>query len=255
MGWNRASILQNIIPKFHKLKNSNKMSENIDSILSNVYGLKWLPWIGEDYLFLEESKRLLIIGESHYHENTKESIEKHDSITFTREVVVEMPMDKCYYGTKVFQNLHRALFGNDEFDSEIFWNLVAYYNFVQRPMVTIQGRPNYLDYINGWKTFFEIVKIIKPKTCLFIGTTAAYHLVEATKESGFETDGVRWEDSIGNAYAKTAIIQDQQGHEIKLVFIRHTSQMFSWSQWNAYLKKTIPSEIRWLEEMVYYGKV
>jgi hypothetical protein len=227
------------------------MKEEVDSKLLMINGLKWLPWIGEHYFEIDQLKRLLIIGESHYHDNTEQSIKNHNLITFTREVIEEMPMDKCYYGTKVFQNLHRALFGNDDFDSEIFWNLVSYYNFVQRPMVTNQGRPDYLDYINGWKTFFEIVKIIKPKTCLFIGTTAANFLTQVIQDSGFQSDGVKWEDNIGNAYAKTAVLVDSQNAAIKLVFIRHTSQMFSWSEWNEYLKKTIPALIKWFEEKVY----
>ena len=70
------------------------MSEEFDNKLSNVYGLKWLPWIGNQYFNINEANRLLIVGESHYHDNTKESIEKYNSITFTREVIVEMPIDK-----------------------------------------------------------------------------------------------------------------------------------------------------------------
>lgn len=223
------------------------MNAEIDAKLTNIKGLKWLPWIGDQYWNIDPQNRLLTVGESHYHDKTQQSIENHNSPTFTREVIEELAIERWYYGTKIFPNLHRAIFGNDIFNAEGFWNLVSFYNFIQRPMVTNQGRPSYDDFYNGWKVFFEIIKELKPKTCLFIGTTAANSLAHAIQGTEFSTDGVKWDEYISNAYAKTANISDKDNNEIQLIFIRHTSKMFSWSQWNEYLKKTIPTELAWLE--------
>lgn len=221
-----------------------------DEKFNSIEKLKWLPWVGDHFNTLDFNNRLLIIGESHYHDNTPASIEKHNSPTFTREVIEELAIERSYYGTKIFPNLHRALFRNDEFDSRIFWNFVSYYNFIQRPMETNKGRPSYNDFYNSWLPFLEIIKLLKPKTCLFIGTSAANSLGHALKSTDLSTDGVKWEDYISNAYAKTAAIKDKDGNETQLIFIRHTSQMFSWSKWNDYLQKKMQSELTWLDEQL-----
>lgn len=205
-----------------------------------------VPWVGDQFDSVAPDYRLLIVGESHYHDGTIGSIKKHNSPTYTIEVVEELAIDRCYYETKIFPNLHRALFRNDEFDSEIFWNLISYYNFVQKPMNTNKGRPSYDDYYSSWSTFLEIIKILKPRTCLFVGTSAANSLEHALQTTKYQTEGVQWEDWISNAYAKSAIIKDEHNRETNLVFIRHASQMFSWSKWNEYLKKKMPDIIDWL---------
>jgi hypothetical protein len=221
-----------------------------DDKFNSIENLKWFPWVGDRFNSLAFDQRLLIVGESHYHDNTPASIEKHNSPKFTREVIEELAIERLYYGTKIFPNLHRALFRNDEFDSPTFWNLVSFYNFIQRPMETNKGRPSYDDFYKSWFPFLEIVRVLRPKTCLFIGTSAANSLTEALKETDFVTDVVKWEDYISNAYAKTSILKDKQGNETQLIFIRHTSQMFSWSKWNEYLQKKIPNELNWFSEQL-----
>jgi hypothetical protein len=223
------------------------MKLDTDKKFEEIQGLKWLPWIGNDYLNLENENRFLVIGESHYHDNTEQSIKKHNSKDFTKRVIREMAIDRDYYSTKIFQNLNRALFRNDKFDTTIFWNLSAFYNFIQRPMETNKGRPTYNDFYNGWKIFFEVIKEVKPKICLFIGTTAAHSFVDAIKNTEFTTSGIKVKDQISNTYAKTAIIKDKDNNEIEIVFIRHTSKMFSWEKWNKFLMKTIPTQISWFE--------
>jgi hypothetical protein len=212
--------------------------------------LKWLPWVGNRYNSLTQDYKLLIVGESHYHDNSPASIKANNSPIFTREIIEELAIERLYYGTKIFPNLHRTLFKNDEFDSSKFWNLISFYNFIQRPMETNKGRPSYDDFYSSWSTFLEIIKLIKPKICLFIGTSAAQSFVHALQDTRFSTDGVKWEDYISNAYAKTAILKDEEGNETKIIFIRHTSQMFSWSKWNDYLQKKIPNELTWFEEQL-----
>jgi len=211
--------------------------KKIDARLSTIKELKWLPWIGDLYFqSVSEKKGFLIVGESHYHDKTLQSIQKHNDVNFTREVIEELAIDKFYYGTKIFPNLHRALFQNDEFDSEIFWNLIAYYNFIQHPMETKKDRPSYKDYYAGWKTFFEVIKILQPSACLFIGTTSADSLSHAIVDSSFTMNGLIWGEYISNAYAKNSTLMDKEGNEVKLIFIRHTSQMFSWKLWNEHLR-------------------
>jgi hypothetical protein len=214
--------------------------------------LRWFPWIGENYLKLNKANKLLIIGESHY--QTQESIEEHRNPLYTRTIVEGIGINRNYDKTKIFQNLHKALFTNDNFSSNVFWNLVSFYNFIQRPMDTNNGRPVIDDYIKGWGTFFDLVKLLKPQTCLFIGTSSANMLENAIKQSEFKLIGkVIWDEKIGGAFAKSAIISDIDGNEIKLIFIKHTSKMFSWKRWNGYLKQKIDKELNWLESNIQHA--
>jgi len=122
-------------------------------------------------------------------------------------------------------------------------------------MSTNKVRPSYDDFYNSWFPFLEIIKLLKPKTCLFIGTSAANSLGHALQKTNFSSEGVKWEDYISNAYAKTATIKENEGNETQLIFIRHTSQMFSWSKWNEYLQKKMHLELIWFaDELNKVGK-
>ena len=221
-----------------------------DKQLTKINGLKWLPWVGDRFDLLSAENRLLIVGESHYLKDTPESKKRHDSPTFTREVIEELAIKRQYYNTKIFQNLHRALFRNDDFDSQTFWNLVSFYNFIQRPMETNEGRPTSDDFYQGWLTFFETIKVLKPKTCLFIGTGASNLIQKAIPKTDFEMKSRIKDAIISGCYPKRVTIKSSNDQKTDLIFIRHTSQMFSWQEWNGYLQKKIPNELNWFSEQL-----
>jgi len=224
------------------------MDTQKDLEFKSVENIKWLPFVGSRFFETPEENRVLIVGESHYHDNTEESIIKHDNPYYTRIVINELAIDRFYWNTKIFPNFHKTLFGNDDFDTNIFWNLVSYYNFIQRPMETNKGRPSSKEFSGSWKTFFDIVKILKPKVCLFIGNTSADQLLKAIPDSGFSCEKVNWVEQINGAYAKVALIKNEENEEIKILFIKHTSQRYTWQKWNAYLNKTIEKELSWFNE-------
>jgi hypothetical protein len=223
-----------------------------DQELSELAGLKWLPWIGNHYFDIEQKQRILVVGESHYDDDdTQASIEKVNKNTFTRDVISEVANDDYRY--KMFSNFHRILFKNNSVDTfGPFWETVAFFNFIQRPMNTKKGRPTYADFHGGWKTFFEVIRTLQPKICIFIGTTAANSFANAIENTGFKSSGVKKEDKVGGAYPRTVIVTDDKNNETKIIFIRHTSRG-SWPKWHNYLKNTIPSELTWLEKHVSEG--
>ncbi len=224
----------------------NKIS---DSVFKNVKNLKWLPWIGENYFTVPLEKRILIIGESHYHDKSRSSIAMHNKVTFTREVIKDMAIRRNYYGTKLFKNLHYALFSNDEFDANKFWNAVSFYNFIQRPMRTNAERPNRNDWLTAWSVFAELSIILQPRICLFIGTSAAYFIGDLKNNSKFLNQEALWKAKIGNAYAKTALLKNEKKPDVKLIFIRHCSSMFSWSKWHKFLQKEMRDQLRWHKKL------
>lgn len=227
------------------------MKQFDDKVLSEVDGLKWLPWVGDRFNSAPPACKILVVGESHYQNgDDQQSIEKHKSPEFTREIIQELAVERNYYNTRIFPNFHRAIFRTDKFDSEAFWNLVSFYNFVQRPMDTNKGRPSYEDFYQGWKPFFELTETLNPSICLFIGTSAANSFKQAAKDLGIETSPIKHGKLISNAYPRKTYFTDKSGRKHKLVFIRHTSQMFSWRKWNDYLKTEIPAQIEWLEKEI-----
>lgn len=220
-----------------------------DSVLKQIEGLKWLPWIGDVFSNLPSDQKIMIIGESHYHDNTAQSIEKHNHPEYTRAVIKELAIDRLYYGTKIFPNLYRALFGNDTFDSAKLWEFLSYHNFIQRTLSTNVDRPAKSDYVSGWKTLFQMAELTKPTTCIFLGTTAANTLALGIKGTEFSTKGVVWEERIGTSYAKTATIRNGAGECIELIFIKHPSKYFPWQKWNEYLLHKMPGKMNWLKEI------
>lgn len=221
-----------------------------DNVFSQVKGLKWLPWIGDNYFSAPQDRRLLIVGESHYHDKTEQSINANNEPTFTRDIIEEMGIDQCYYGIKLFPNLHRTLFRNDSFDTAKFWNSVSFYNFIQRPMETNKGRPAWDDISNGWKVFAQLAEILQPNICLFIGTSSANSLNYCLQDTNYKSNGVKCEDWISNSYGRTSSITHKDGSTIQLVFIRHCSSMFSWDSWNQFLNKKIKEQLVWLEQQI-----
>jgi len=225
------------------------MDSSFDNQFKEIQGLKWLPWVGENYNSLPQQYKMFVIGESHYYDGTEKNLIDINQIDTTREVIEDMAIDRNYYGTKIFPNFHRTLFNNDSFDSKSFWNLIPFYNFIQRPMDTAKGRPTYEDYFNGWKVFFELHKILKPNICLFIGTSYPNSLNHALIDTNLKIDGIKQEDWISNAYAKSTRFH-QLNIETEMVFIRHTSQMYPWTKWNEYLNKRLKNQIDWLNKTI-----
>lgn len=222
-------------------------------LLRKEAGLTWSPWVGKEYSRARE--KVLIVGESHYTNNPDPDGAKKDinqylqNAAFTQEVVFEAPICR-YWSTPFFDNLHRALFCTSKVDGGKLWSEVAFYNFVQRQMeYRYRERPQWVDYYKAWATFISVVKVLEPKTCLFVGVEAANSFNLAMQELGVDFKGVIWGGKICRTYSRTASVTIND-KVIKLIFIQHSSQMFSWSQWHEYLDVAMSSELRYLSAKV-----
>lgn len=226
--------------------------KDYDNSLSQIDGLKWLPWVGDHFNSAPPACKILVVGESHYQdEDDQKSIDKHKSPDYTRKVIRDIAINRNYYNTRLFPNLHRAIFRTDKFDSEAFWNSVCFYNFVQRPMnKTKNEKPSNSDFYNGWKPFFELVEVLNPSVCLFSGVIAANFLAQATKDSGLEMPQIHRGEKISRTFPRKTVLWDKSGRPHKLEFIQHTSHHFSWRKWNDYLKTEIPAQLEWLEKEI-----
>ncbi|MFT6338432.1 MAG: hypothetical protein ACJATI_005206 [Halioglobus sp.] len=226
------------------------MDTSLDDSFKKIKNQKWLPFIGQNYLSTPDNKKLLIVGESHYHNGTQGSIDKHNDPNYTRIVVKELAIQREYWGTKIFPNFHMALFGNDSFDTDAFWNLTSYYNFVQRPMITNKGRPSKKDYYEGWLVFFKTLKIIKPSSCLFIGVESSNSLRKVIQQSDFELISFEKDNKINRTFPRRVTIKGTDSQQIDLVFIKHSSRYFSWDKWNEYITTNLSEQINWFRKKI-----
>lgn len=223
----------------------NILDNSKDNSLENINGLTWLPWIGKEYF--NSSKRLLIIGESHYSDGSTEQAflankklaSKND---FTRNTIIQTQIQKAYEH-KPLKNLFTALYGNKSINEEKLWSQLAYYNFVQRSMnySNINGQKNteqpiIKDFDLGWETFIELVKILKPTDCIFIGVRAAEPFERMMDKLNIKRTDRIVHPEINNVSPRTACIT-LDGNTINLTFIKHTSAYFSPDAWSEFLGK------------------
>lgn len=141
---------------------------------------------------------------------------------------------------KMFQNTYNALLGTDNINKEAFWSNVAFYNFIQRPMQTIEDRPSKTDYSSGWDVFYEVLKVVKPTHCIFLGSGSAKYLYPVMKEK----KGIIFADKkstleqcdkkIGRCWGKIAHLEYEDVNT-DITFIKHPSAYFKKEDWHNYL--------------------
>ena len=226
------------------------MDLTFDNKFDEYPSLTWLPYVGDRYTSISDPNKILIVGESHYHDNTDKSIEAHKSANFTRFVVSDQAIGRNYWGTKLFPNFHRALMGSDDFDSIKLWNSLAFYNFIQRPMVTNQERPTKEDFMKGWDTFADVIKVLQPRTCIFLGVKASDTLWEAYKTSNLTLNNLSRDPKVNNTYPRKGTVTAIEGVNAELVFIKHPSKYFSPEVWHNFLASRIPEPLAYLKNQI-----
>ena len=217
-----------------------KTSE-LDLKLKELNGLKWLPWVGENYM--NSTSKILIIGESHYQGATEESIKKHENPEFTRIVVNELAIryltnDKRS-GT-LFRNLNLALNGTSSNDKEVrreMWDQFAFNNFIQEPMDDISKRPSKEQIKEGWKVFLAVIKILQPEKVLFIGSKVSEKYDLILNELGVEFEKINIVKSISSRQKHRLLKLKIDGKDLEINFIKHTSSFFSWQKCNKHFNE------------------
>lgn len=227
-----------------------------DSRLNKIPKLSWLPYLGTNYE--ENNNRLLIIGESQYAQGeTAEDYQKDfarvNGIDFTRNAVLQTQIQN-HYKHPALDNLLKALLGNSSIDKAKLWKNIAFYNFVQRIMDYSSfdskktEQPTITDFDEGWKVFVDIVKILKPTDCIFIGVSAAMPFERMMDQLNIKRSDRISHDKIGNTNPISASVEIED-HITNISFIRHSSAYFSPEDWKPFLRKQHSEVIRDLEKI------
>lgn len=232
---------------------------DFDGALESVSGMTWLPWVGSRYGIRSCNERLLVVGESHYTrpsspDQLAKIIQDHiDYRPYTRDVVSECLVHQDWRN-RTLDTLPKLLFGTSSIDRVKLWSDTAYYNFVQRLMhYNRKGqpeRPTWDDFVLGWQVFSDIVRILRPSHCVFIGVAAANSFDYALKTLGHSHTPVQRTEYISRTQGRRASITID-GHMTEIAFVQHLGKFFSWSQWHRYLRSHHRELTAWLDAQRY----
>lgn len=232
----------------------NNSYKDLDTTLKNLPNLKWLPWIGEN--FFNIPKKLLIVGESQYANGTSEEefiadLAVVNDIDFTRNMIQQTQIQKSYLH-KPLNNLLKALFVKDKVNNGQLWDSISFYNFIQRPLdyrknaeIGKPERPLVTDFDQGWKTFVEIVKILQPTDCIFIGVEAATSVERMMEKLQIKRGDRQMWPKINNASPRTIDVFVSKDC-VKVSFIKHSSKFFSPDAWHGFLESEHSDLIKFL---------
>jgi hypothetical protein len=218
----------------------SRITRQYDEQLQGIPGLLWLPWIGLNYANPPGRKRLLVVAESHYTSKEdpaaaeREIEEVSTDREYTRECVCES-LVKVEWTVPTFRNLNKLLLGQNGKFGEQFWMRSGYCNLVQRQLRLYNGeRPNYMDFIQGWRTLFRMIEVIEPSAILMIGVEATNHLPSAIEGTSVQFDPVQRGTQIGRTYARhTRLRINARG--IPLHSVQHCGKYFANDRWRRYL--------------------
>lgn len=190
--------------------------------------------------------RLVIIGESQYAQGEtladfQEDLARVNEMDITRNAVLQTQIQN-HYKHPALDNLLKALLGNAAINKEKFWKEIAFYNFVQRVMDYSSfnrkktEQPTLADFEAGWKVFVDVLKILKPTDCIFIGVSAAIPFERMMDQLNIKRTDRISHDKIGNTNPISATIEID-AHSTKITFVRHSSAYFSPEEWNPFLEQ------------------
>jgi hypothetical protein len=225
------------------------MNLNYDQKLKEITTLKWLPWIGNS-----SKCKILLVGESHY-TTTEEDLKNQENDDYTRKVVNDMGVNGNKYKSPFFPNILRLFLSRTDLTHEqrqSFWDNMAFYNFIQTPMETKKGRPQKSDYELGWENFYEMIKVLKPEVCIFLGLSAANHFNLGEKHAqNYVLSYHKWGD-IQVGKTKSIHLQlSKSEHTIEIYAIKHpSSRFFSATKWRSFLEFKIPSLLTKIENTI-----
>ena len=125
--------------------------------------VKIIPWIGKRYGNGIFTKRILIVGESHY--NNGQRIIGKNLLSLTNDIIIESQIDQDWKG-RFYTNIVASIIGHIPTSDERieFWNSIAFYNFIQNASIAKPGiAPSSEMLIESLVPFEEVIYRIMPE--------------------------------------------------------------------------------------------
>lgn len=216
----------------------NQFNGDFDKVKS----LERFPWVGINYA--ESKYRVLILGDSHYTVDNKGNYceEEYDRCNttkdYTREIVRCVINDVCEGKPTwtMYKNLINTFTSYTPEEVKYLWSKVAFYNFIQEPMKQINQEPTSEEKIVGWQCFYDVVNILKPQFCLFIGKRSEKG-IETIRTLGGDFTLFADKEKCDRSIPLYGEIRTKEGYSTKYRIIKHTSRYYSPESWYHYFKE------------------
>lgn len=218
------------------------MDKSFDSEFDKIENLTWYPWVGKDYK--KGTRRILVVGDSHYSVDCEGYFDQecYDDFMSTKEASRNI-LERYLNGET--WNFYRNLESTFP-DSDNFWSEITFYNFIQQPMRQSNAIPNEQEYITAWHCFVDLIKILKPTDCIFIGVRSETCFGYSCQKMGIKCTIEDMPIKINRTHPRKGNIVLSEAYALDLYFIHHTSQYYSPDQWNEFLKQQLPEAMKWL---------
>lgn len=220
--------------------------KQFDAQFDKVANLVHYPWIGSGYA--SAPKRVLFMGHSHYAKDGKEfSQEEYDRNISDKEYtrgIISCAIEKGWW------NFHKYLqktFLYEDMKAHDFWSKIASYNFIQEPMKEVVANASQSCNEIAWKCFADVVQIIKPDICIFVG------LKYDKGMNALDGENIRhfiknFDIIINHSKPKFGELQFKDGYKLPFYMIHHTSMLYSPQLWHDFLNKEIPEVVSFLDK-------
>lgn len=220
------------------------MSNSFEGYLDNSFdealealSLKWLPWVGSEYMKAE--RRTIVLGESIYlygGEANRQKILHRDSLRVRHLNNAILAKNKSRY----LRNLERAIFQKKHpaaAERKNFWTGVIYHNLVPRMMEKRKNRPTDSDYLTGWKDFLQLAAVVQAQQCIVYGieTLKIDALLDLLAAQNIEVHRKNL-PKVGK-YCPLTLTFQLNNQTLQMLFIRHPSAFFSWRKWALTLRE------------------
>jgi len=183
------------------------------------------PWIGDN--FEGDSRRLLILGESHYGKGA-------DNPNATRELT------ECYLSGKMnyafWTNVQNVVSPSSltEKERSKFWHSVAFYNYVQETAGDTAGvSPRVEAFGNSKSAFFTVLDCLKPRAILVL-STRLWNNLPGSSDGAEPTAPL-----VAAGKERDAWVYHYEGGSALASWIPHPSRYFAVSRWRPWVKALI----------------
>lgn len=196
--------------------------------------MKWLPWIGDNY---QIGDGLMIIGESHYADESEGRLKHFDDQLMTRKCVEDMGVNNNKYRVNYYQSINRTLLAHNKAEVRDLWHKVAFMNLVQVPMRTTKQRPTRDDFDSGALVVVSALELLKPSACWVCGISMYDPLLRAFKSKKEQISIVKHgcEKKINGTGPRFIQVMMREGHAITMLISKHPSSHYSPDKWREFL--------------------
>lgn len=211
-----------------------------DHLFEARESLPWWPWVGSH--FATSPFRTMVLGESIYEwedENRTIFQERYARPTGLRETHRNHALS---FGrnSRYVRNLERAIFAastpKDE-QKRALWTSITYHNLVLSPLRNIEQRPSHTQFVKGWSETLDLCVLLRVEQLLIYGVGSRGALLEAARSKGLSCH-IQKGPKVGRCTARLGSI-DTGNTKIKLLFIRHPSEFFSWQRWGHVIRENL----------------